>query len=116
VQVQDVEPSAVVDLRLDAPAAGAKAETPRVIGRMHQTCAMVESLPAGEPPHPDAPVQDRAALRADPALVACTLRALGALAASEALALLLNPDRRARRITLDLASGRFASQAPETCA
>jgi hypothetical protein len=110
VQPGDAEPSAVVDLRLDAPASSAPAGAPLVIGRMHGTHATVDALPAGSQVASRLGVE-RPGKGADPALQACALRALGALAASEALVLLLHPGRGARRTTLDLASGHCASQA-----
>jgi adenylyltransferase/sulfurtransferase len=110
VQPSDTTPNAIVDLRLDALPSTAAADAPLVIGRMQATCATVDALPAGARIASHAG-SERAPAAADPALQACALRALGALAASEALVLLLHPGRSARRTTLDFASGQCASQA-----
>jgi hypothetical protein len=109
VQASDTKPSAVVDLRLDASASSAAAGVPHVIARMHATRATVDALPADAPVPLDPGIQ-HAEAAVDPALQPCALRALGALAASEALVLLLHPGRSARRTTLDVASGVCASQ------
>ena len=107
VQVSHDTPSIVIDLRVDAPFPAAMGATPLVVGRLHETRATVVTLPAGfESARLDG--GDVEAF-ADRALHACALRALGALAASEALVLLLDGRRSARRTTIDVAHGWFTS-------
>ena len=84
-------------------------EAPLVSGRMRGRNVSVDAWPAGARVV-SAPGLEPAQGDVDSALQACALRALGALAASEGLVLLLHPGRDARRTTLDVVSGRCASQ------
>jgi len=114
VQVSSAAPSVVVDLQVDAPFPATAGAAPLVLGRLHETYATVVSLPAGVAPQRDGAAGGGEA--SDPSLHACAVRALGALAASEALVLLLEARRGARRTTIDLASGRATCAALETVA
>jgi hypothetical protein len=109
VQLGDANPDVVIDLRLDAPVQSVAGEAPLVSGRMRGRSLSVDAWPAGARVV-SAPGLEPAQGDADPALQACALRALGALAASEGLVLLLHPGRDARRTTLDVVSGRCASR------
>ena len=114
VQVSDAEPSVVIDLRVDGSFPTAADAVPTVVGRLRETCAVVDSLPAGIASPREGSANDGES--PDPSLHACALRALGALAASEALILLLEARRGARRTTIDLSSGRFSSVGMESLA
>ncbi|HWP66706.1 MAG TPA: hypothetical protein VNO26_12410 [Candidatus Limnocylindria bacterium] len=103
----------LVDLRLDRPASDAPSSCPLVRGRLCGTRVVLDVLPAGVA----APVEPSPAVGgASDALLDCTLRALGALAACEAAVAVLTPPAAARRITIEVGAGRAAAGALEVSA
>jgi len=113
VTVTDADAEAVVDLRLDSAGMPDRADGPLVWGRLRGTSVTVLALPAdGRSARVVENVDPAAPPLAGP-LVACALHALGALAATEALVMLLTPSRGARRTTLDVATGALTATALE---
>jgi hypothetical protein len=111
----DERADVVVDFRTDRASVAAAPEGPVVVAQTSGTRATLTVLPAArcsicrddEPGEATVPGP----------LTACGLHALAALAASEALLVLLASAPRARRYTMDLATGELAATplAPARC-
>jgi hypothetical protein len=109
VTVTDRDAGTVVDLRPDAAGGPAGCDHALVWGRLRGASVTVCAFPANtRRPHAREDDDATAAPVGTP-LGACALHVLGALAATEALVLLLAPRRGARRTTLDLTTGTFTA-------
>jgi len=109
VTVTDRDAGTVVDLRLDAAGMPAGRDRALVWGRLHGASLTVLAFPVGARHPRAAGGHGAAAAPVEAPLGACALHLLGALAATEALVVLLAPTRGARRTTLDLTTGTFAA-------
>jgi hypothetical protein len=97
----------IVDFRTDRSDALAAPERAEIVAEASGTRATLTVLPAA--PCPVCGGGHRGGTAAPDPLTTCGLHALAALAASEALLVLLAPAPRARRYTIDLTTGTLAA-------
>jgi hypothetical protein len=109
VTVTDQNAGTVVDLRLDPAGVPAGRDRAVVWGRLRGARLTVLAFPANTRHPRAAGGDDAAATPVGAPLGACALHVLGALAATEALVVLLAPTHGVRRTTLDLTTGTFTA-------